>query len=375
MELLPSSLRIGLPKSKLASLYQKKFEAYRTLSTLSALACAFLGLSLLSWDYAVDPAHVADTVLLRFLLGASILPLGVYIHLARWRAYELPVFTAVIIISEMIFVLTMNQLDNGHALGSGAFIYWFLFVPIMGAGFSLRTNIFALFVIPFPPLIMYLAGYAPNLPVAVHIVYSVFSFIVVSFVVFLSNRLIINLLVMQEDLAAARDKAVALAHTDPLTGVNNRRAFFLNAAKALAHARRYKQPLSVVMLDIDHFKVVNDTHGHAAGDEVLKKIAGLCQQAFREVDIIGRMGGEEFAVLLVGASGEDALPVIERLRINIVNARTLTDGKQVSVTASFGISEYERGDQTIEKLLSKADDALYIAKKQGRNRVIKAENS
>lgn len=367
---LPMGLGHSLSKDKMAALYREKFKAYKNLSALVALACALFGLSLWVWDYAVDPVNASNTIYLRVLLMLCIAPLSIYIFSDRWHEIHIPFFLFVIVVSESIFVLILNHLDNGHAYGSGAFIYWFLFIPIMGAVFPLRTNLIALSTIPFPPLIMYHFGYAPNLPVLLHMVYSASSFIVVAVIVFLSNRLILRLLITQDHLTKARDKAVELAHTDPLTGINNRRAFFINAEKSLAHARRYKQPTAVVMLDIDHFKKVNDSFGHAVGDDVIKSITDLCQNTFREVDIIGRMGGEEFAFVLVGASIEDAMLVTERLRINIEESKVMADGKIISVTASFGVTQYRGDIQTIDTLLAEADVALYKAKSTGRNKVV-----
>ena len=137
--------------------------------------------------------------------------------------------------------------------------------------------------------------------------------------------------------------------------------------------KRQNKPLCAMMLDIDFFKKVNDTHGHAAGDEVLRTVAGIIKQALRESDIPSRYGGEEFAVLLPFTHIEEATVVGERLRKEVeaasitINAET-ADEKEINVTISMGIAEYD-GKESGEALFERADKALYEAKKNGRNQV------
>ncbi|GAB4090541.1 diguanylate cyclase [Hydrogenophaga soli] len=159
------------------------------------------------------------------------------------------------------------------------------------------------------------------------------------------------------------------ANTDELTSLPNRRAFMLQAQQELAHLARHRGSLSVLMLDIDHFKRVNDTHGHQAGDAVLVALAQMCRHSLRECDHIGRIGGEEFAVLLPNTSAGHALETAERLRLTLTNTPIhLAQGTPLKVTVSIGVTTTS-GDQDIEALLRHADDALYQAKNQGRNRV------
>jgi len=160
------------------------------------------------------------------------------------------------------------------------------------------------------------------------------------------------------------------ARIDSLTGLSNRRHFIELADIELARAKRYDKPLSVLMLDLDEFKSINDTHGHQSGDRVLRKIGEVCVETLREVDIVGRVGGEEFAVLLPESDANQAADVAERLRQGIANAEILLESAApLKVTASIGISTLTAIDTTIDKLLHLADKALYEAKRTGRNKV------
>lgn len=160
------------------------------------------------------------------------------------------------------------------------------------------------------------------------------------------------------------------AHADYLTGLANRRHFMELAEQELSRAMRYGSPLSIAMMDIDHFKRVNDTYGHKTGDVVLQKLSQLCQATLREVDIIGRMGGEEFAIMLPETDGEKAAEVAERLRASIARADIpLGTGLPLHFTVSIGIATLQGSDVNVDMLLNLADKALYEAKHSGRNRV------
>ena len=157
--------------------------------------------------------------------------------------------------------------------------------------------------------------------------------------------------------------------TDPLTGLNNRRYLDAIIEKEIARADRYKESLSMASLDLDHFKTVNDTWGHPMGDEVLKLVANIVRQSIRESDVIVRMGGEEFAILLPHTDISDAYMVAERARQAIEAESHPIVGK---VTASFGVAERQSGE-TYNSLYRRVDEAMYRAKNSGRNRVITYE--
>lgn len=165
----------------------------------------------------------------------------------------------------------------------------------------------------------------------------------------------------------ARNELEHRAYSDYLTGLANRRYFIEQAELELSRSNRYETELSLIMLDIDFFKKINDTYGHNIGDLVLQKIADVSRTILRDIDIIGRIGGEEFAILLPQTSLEDSIKVAERLRIEISNASVLLENSEVTFTSSFGVVSASKSN--IDNLLIKADKALYKAKESGRNRV------
>ncbi len=160
------------------------------------------------------------------------------------------------------------------------------------------------------------------------------------------------------------------AHSDYLTGLSNRRHFIEQAEIELARFRRYGGALSLIMFDIDLFKRVNDTYGHNVGDLVLQKVSDICRTTLRDVDIVGRIGGEEFAVLLPQTDHHQAMEAAERLRGAIAAASVTAPGDlPVAITASFGLVVASENNADIDGLLIQADQALYLAKENGRNRI------
>lgn len=171
------------------------------------------------------------------------------------------------------------------------------------------------------------------------------------------------------ELNDAKSVAERLAQTDPLTGVLNRRAFFERLEREFLKAERSQRPLSLLMLDIDFFKKLNDTHGHLAGDAVLRNIAQVMQSACRAYDDVSRFGGEEFCILLADTPLIDAVEFAERLRV-ILAETVITHGEQrLFVTVSIGVAQQGPRTPDMTTLIECADQALFEAKRTGRNRV------
>ena len=165
-------------------------------------------------------------------------------------------------------------------------------------------------------------------------------------------------------------KVEQLAVTDGLTGLFNRRHFFQLADREVAIARRRSSPMTATMLDIDHFKLVNDRYGHPVGDQVIVAVAGRLEETVRKTDLVGRYGGEEFALFLPDTALDGAYILAERIRVAIGERPIDTDAGPLTVTASIGLAPYEITDTEPGTLLGRADEALYRAKQGGRNRVV-----
>jgi diguanylate cyclase (GGDEF)-like protein len=172
---------------------------------------------------------------------------------------------------------------------------------------------------------------------------------------------------------ALRNRLAAEAATDPLTGLLNRRQLDQRLAETVALAHRHARPVSALMIDLDHFKRVNDSYGHAAGDQVVRDVATRIREACRISDVVARYGGEEFVVVLPETDGAGAVSAAEKIRW-VVSARpiVLETGGRVRMTASIGAAELRPEDGTAEQLLADADAALYEAKGAGRDRVASA---
>lgn len=172
-------------------------------------------------------------------------------------------------------------------------------------------------------------------------------------------------------LKLAEKQLLIMATMDELTGLWNRRYFLQSLEKEMERAQRFGQVFSLLMFDIDHFKSINDLHGHAGGDEVLRHCAGLMREKFRQVDVLGRLGGEEFGVILPQTGRLDASFVAEGFRSSIENSTVRIDKTNIAYTVSGGVASYQPPIASSEELLKVADNALYEAKRSGRNRTVK----
>ena len=179
--------------------------------------------------------------------------------------------------------------------------------------------------------------------------------------------LVVSLL---QDAERARRTAEWLSVTDPLTGAFNRRHFFVVGERRFAHSLQAREPICVLLLDVDNFKSINDQHGHAAGDRVLIEVSRACKASLRDADLLARYGGEEFVALLPATDLPLALQVAERVRASVAQSYVVTDrGAAVQPTVSVGVSMLADGLLSFDSLLAQADSAMYEAKRSGKNRV------
>ncbi|WP_020401120.1 diguanylate cyclase [Kordiimonas gwangyangensis] len=174
----------------------------------------------------------------------------------------------------------------------------------------------------------------------------------------------------RRELEAANKELAYLAAVDPLTKCFNRR-YFMNAAEGeIARMKRHSTELTVAIIDIDRFKMVNDRFGHEAGDRALATVAEICEHSLRREDTLGRLGGEEFGILLPATDQQGANEVLQRLKSRISHQVSLVEGESVSLTVSIGMTDVSEDDDSFDQALRRADKALYTAKKLGRNRIV-----
>jgi two-component system cell cycle response regulator len=179
----------------------------------------------------------------------------------------------------------------------------------------------------------------------------------------------LRIVALQKALLASNARLEELSRTDPLTEIANRRAFEEELHARFEHACRYNRPLSLAMIDVDHFKDINDTYGHQAGDMVLRRLAGVLRRCSRQSDVVARYGGEEFAVILPETQLFDALQFAEKIRAAVA-AEDMGEGMPPRVTVSIGVAAMGHSIfRTAAELVAAADAALYRAKAKGRNRV------
>lgn len=192
--------------------------------------------------------------------------------------------------------------------------------------------------------------------------------------VHMSPTTIFKFSLADEDERVAIDELYELGVHDPLTGAYNKRYLIERLEEEMSHSKRFEVPLSLVMIDIDHFKEINDTHGHLAGDYVLIKTAELLNSMCRKEDVLARYGGEEFLMILRNTDEEGAVVQAERIRKEIASASIISEGITIDITVSLGVAGIQGGPECEdhEKFIKEADQSLYSSKQQGRNRTTRA---
>jgi len=324
----------------------------------AVLFLAFMGL-----DHALDPGNVGRNLTVRLLAVAAFLTLHL---LARWkpaRARVEPLLLAGVGVGAAATTHLSIGLRFGELLAVGSLLL--MVVMLAALVTSLRQA---------------LASYGLLLAVVnvAGLMFGASRLFFFAVNVFLGSGAAAGVILaaLSERLARRTFRLEleleVLATRDSLTGVNNRRSFMQQAEHELERTRRNGRPVSLLMLDIDRFKSINDTHGHPMGDEVIRTLARTCQGALRSVDVLGRLGGEEFAIVLPETHAEGALRVAERLRQLIAETSVpLEAGGALTFTVSMGVAEWRPGEG-LDHLLSRGDQALYAAKNTGRNKVCAA---
>ncbi len=345
--------------SKRANL--QRFSVLATLVTATFVACTW------SWDYAIDPHNVGETFWLRAAESAAVFLLAAVIHrdpsgwATRFGLFLVPAFVMV------TFVEVLARLDGGATYGIGGFLYFFIFVPFISQTQSLRFNTLLLASLALLPNLLWAMGPGSHLNLPVYNAYVWQAFAPVVLILALVEHLIHRIHTQHDHLQTA-------ANTDRLTTLPNRHFLFDNGSTLMQQTLASGRPVSLLIMDIDHFKGFNDHHGHACGDDVLRQVAERLQQCGRDTDLLARIGGEEFVAVLPGTDAADARAIGERMCRVIAErdfeARGVRAGP-LQVTISAGCASAEAGctGTTLAALMAEADEALYRAKRLGRNRV------
>jgi diguanylate cyclase (GGDEF)-like protein len=314
------------------------------------------------WDYWIAPWQVALTAPVRIalvLLGS----LGYRQRHLRWTAVQRCGFVYGTHTGAMIVAASL--VPNGLLLGLAGIAASVFVVPLV----ALRGTTFAR-VLLVPTLLLVVLGVATLSLAAL-----INALLLYGLAVALAAAMMLAIGNAKRRAWQFEQKLLHNARHDSLTGAANRGYLAELGQHAVALARRHQHPLAVAMIDIDHFKRVNDLYGHATGDDVLKHLVRTCMTSLREADVLGRFGGEEFVCVMPETSAEDALAAAERMRRSVEGLRLPSGHGMINFTISTGVAVFGPGMENWEALLKEADHALYSAKGGGRNRTVLAAPS
>jgi diguanylate cyclase (GGDEF)-like protein len=344
-----------------------KFEDSKGAVINVGIATVFLIAGLWIWDWALDPEHAANVLPTRLLMCIilSLYPLAV---IAGFRRAVLPwLLTSIVISTEAVYLYLLTQLKDGVIYGGfSGFMFWFMLSVFAGLSFTFTESLLLNIAIAFTPNLLVHFGLAPQLNL------SLYNALIwpTCFIAIFGN---LSLDRLYRRLFQYRQRIETLAKTDGLTGITNRSHFIETAPILLELCRRYEHPISALMVDIDHFKQINDLYGHPEGDEVIRHVAEKMRMKLRDSDLLARYGGEEFAVILPETTLDDAFEVAKTIRGHIEETPViLEDGRSIRITVSAGVAGYAilPDGSGLEELLKQADMHLYEAKQKGRNRVV-----
>lgn len=342
----------------------KKHEDHRRYSAVVLGILAFFIPLNWGWDWFVDPVGARNTIGLR-LAYLVFLPIAYGIWSGKpSRRFLMVTVTLALLLSEALFIIILSRLDHGFEASFAGFMYIMFIVILITQGIPLIFGVAATLGAALLPHIMVALGLVHGFP---EVMYAALIWPATVLIILSQVAIALNYSRRYE----FEKQLERLSDTDPLSGVGNRRYFMPLLERETIRARRQGLPLSLLMLDIDRFKQINDTHGHPTGDLVIRRLAELCVQVVRQIDVVARVGGEEFTVLLPNTMPEDAAAIAERIR---QRAETITvqsvDNEPVRFSVSVGIAELSPDDSSGQDLFVRADVALYAAKDGGRNKVV-----
>jgi diguanylate cyclase (GGDEF)-like protein len=361
----PARLSGRFPEPEESAYHVRKFEELRRFTFRAYLALPPLVVGLWAWDWAIDPLHAPRTLILRLGMAACLVPC----ILALRGAMPLKRFTllqyACVLATQVFWLAILRRLDGGLVYGIGGYMYYALGMLVIGLPLRFRDNAIGLTAALLVPDLVAAAGWLPGFSYARYNTLVLPAGGLSLFVLWAFDRLFRRTFNYQRNVER-------MAGEDALTELANRRQFMKAGEQMFDSVRRYGRYASVLVIDLDHFKAVNDRYGHAAGDAVLRATADLLKRHERGADLPARLGGEEFAILLPETDLEGAVALAERLRAACEALRVTVPGglwSGLSITMSVGVATCDPEDKTFEDLLRRADATLYRAKHEGRNRV------
>lgn len=358
---MPFGLAIGerLPDQDERALAARHNAALaQVLPTLGALFGAVVVLFVV-WDYWIAPSRVVLTAPVRIalvLLGS----VAYRQHRLRWNAVQRCGFVYGTHASAM--VIAASLIPNGLLLGLTGIASSVFLVSLV----ALSLDTFMLIVL-VPSLLMLLLGLA-----SMSMYGLINTLLLYAFSVALAIAIMLVVGSFRRQAFQSEKRLLHNARHDSLTGTANRGYLAELGLRAVAQAQRHTRPLAVAMIDIDHFKRVNDLYGHATGDSVLKHLVKTCMASLRQADALGRFGGEEFVCIMPETGPDEALACAERMRKSVSASQLDTARGPLGFTISVGVAVLHPGMDSWEALLKEADDALYVAKGGGRNRTVLA---
>ncbi len=338
----------------------KKWDDLLPFCSIMFVMPAAVGVSHWIWDYVTDPIGARHTIGLRLLFLSS---LSFPIAFRYIKNRQLLEFASVnlVMIGLLVFVLILNRIHNGMTYGIGGFTFFLLLPLLMFQGFSVRVNILSTFLFAAFPQFLAVIGIAHGFQ---HAQYAVLIWPAAIAMMLAHYAFALNYRLRYESEA----NLALISNTDPLTGVSNRRHFIPMIRHEIMRSQRLKHPVSLIVLDIDNFKKINDVYGHSTGDAAICTLANICRKMARQIDFVGRLGGDEFAILLLEAHLEDALTIAERIRAAVEKTSIKSfDSVEVHFTVSIGVAEQPFDNSSEEWLTERADAAMYQAKLGGRN--------
>lgn len=349
------------------TLLQKKLDDHRSFSGKLFLLGTLIGSGLWIWDYVTDPVGAKDTIWLRMFFFIF-LPAPFLFRKITNRLLITVLFVGAVLLTEAVYLKILTRLDMGMIYGIAGFMYYMLLPPLALQAFSFRANIVYVVMATFLPHILAWSGFAPGFQ---HDHYAVLIWPAAALAILIQYFYARDYKKRYE----LEKELERMSYTDMLSGLNNRRHFMAFLKKEFERYRRTGKSFSLLMIDIDHFKRINDTYGHPVGDRVIRIVGEILREETREMDFPARIGGEEFAVILPEIDAEDAFKVAERILEKARNRPVdIPGGEPVRFTVSIGIAVATIGsDET--SLINEADEALYRAKREGRNRTVLYDSS